>query len=106
MNWIPTDQQMPPPETPVLILLGGEPHIGELRWDHPGFEDSYSAYLYWDNPNDDGQAWDHGSVTHWMEIPKLPGFDEGIESEFFYAAHPEHRPKEIDFNNYDDGIPF
>lgn len=40
IDWYPA-----PIETPVLILYKGEWRIGEQRWDHPGFEDTYKSYL-------------------------------------------------------------
>ncbi len=54
--WISTSRQLPLDETPVLIFRNGEFRIGERRWDYPGFEDTYRAFWYWDDPNDDGQA--------------------------------------------------
>lgn len=69
-QWIATADRMPPDETPVLIVLKGKVRIGELRWDHPGHEDSYTSYRYWDDPNDDGQEWEFADITHWA--PMLP----------------------------------
>ena len=71
--WISTSRQLPSDETPVLILRSGEVRIGERRWDYPGFEDTYRAFWYWEDPNDDGQAWeDNNDVTHWMPLPEAP----------------------------------
>lgn len=72
MEWIKTDDEMPPEETAVLIYHNKQVKIGELRWDHPNWEDSYQSYLYWDNPFDDGQDWGMHDVTHWARIPDPP----------------------------------
>jgi hypothetical protein len=71
-GWISVDEMMPPPETPVLIIIDGEIRIGERRISTPGWEETYDAYFYWDNPYDDGQAWDNSYVTHWSYLPLLP----------------------------------
>ncbi len=67
------DFGLPPDETPVLALVGGKWRIAELRWDHPGYEDTYTSYRYWDDPEDEGQCWEWGDVTHWIELPGIPG---------------------------------
>ena len=72
MAWTCTAHRLPKVETPVLILHAGKVRIGELRWDYPGYEDTYQAYRYWDDPEDDGQAWEWNDVTHWMPLPALP----------------------------------
>ena len=72
-GWISVDERLPADETPVIILHRGEARIGELRWDHPGFEDTYSSYRYWDNPHDDGQGWEWDDITLWMPLPASPG---------------------------------
>jgi hypothetical protein len=71
-QWIPVSDRLPPDETSVVIFKDGDIMIGELRWDVPHFEDNYSAFRYWDNPNDDGQDWEWDSVTHWMPLPGVP----------------------------------
>lgn len=63
---------LPAPETPVLIVRHGVVRIGELRWDRPGHEDTYRAYLYWDDPFNDGQCWEHDEISHWAPMPALP----------------------------------
>lgn len=72
MIWIKTEERLPPEETPVLIVYDGTVRIGELRWDHPGWEETYQSYLYWDDPNDDGQDWCQRHITHWSEVPEPP----------------------------------
>ena len=71
-QWVPVDDHLPPDETPVLVLRCGAVRIGELRWEHPGPEDSYQSFRYWDDPNDYGQVWEHGEITHWSPIPQPP----------------------------------
>ena len=75
-DWIKTEDKLPPIETPVLIILNGKARIGELRWDHPGFEGTYEYYQYWDDPENDGQCWECAYVTHWQPLPELPGKNE------------------------------
>jgi hypothetical protein len=71
-QWISVDEQLPPDETPVLVILRGELAIGELRWENPSHEETYEPFRYWDNPHNDGQDWQWHDVTHWMPSPALP----------------------------------
>ncbi|WP_261118954.1 DUF551 domain-containing protein [Serratia ficaria] len=71
-EWIKCSERMPEPETPVLIMNNGVIRIGEVRWDSPSHEESYQAFKYWDDPNDDGQPWEVFDITHWMPLPKPP----------------------------------
>jgi hypothetical protein len=64
-----TDGELPPEETPVLVRVNGVWRIGERRWEHPGHEDTFGAYWYWDDPNNDGQEWDRRDVTAWAYLP-------------------------------------
>ena len=57
----------------MLVVFNGEPRILERRWAYPGFEDTYRAFWYWDDPTDDGQMIGNTEVTHWMALPALPG---------------------------------
>lgn len=70
--WVECKARMPADETPVFIVHNGKVKIGEVRWEHPGWEETYEAFQYWDDPNDDGQCWDWDDVTHWMHIPPVP----------------------------------
>ena len=70
--WIQTTDRLPTAETPVLIVCNGVVHIGELRWEHPSFEDTFKSYRYWDDPNCDGQDWQWDDITAWQPIPVLP----------------------------------
>jgi hypothetical protein len=72
-GWIPVGNRLPEDKTPVLVLFhNGERNIGELRWESPGYEESYQAFQYWDNPTDDGKAWEWGDITHWQPLPPPP----------------------------------
>lgn len=64
IKWNKPDDILPPVDRPVLVRIDGVVRIGELRWDCPGWEDTYDAYQYWDDPHNDGQDWE-GRVTDW-----------------------------------------
>lgn len=72
MDWISVTVELPKEETPVLVLLNGKPRVGERRWEMPSYEDTFKAYWYWDDPEDDGQCWEVPDITHWMPIPPAP----------------------------------
>lgn len=72
MQWVTTDERLPPKETPVVAFYRGAISILEIRWDYPSFEDTYRPYWYWDNPDNDGQDIDPREVTHWMPLPEPP----------------------------------
>jgi hypothetical protein len=75
VGWGPvvrTIDDLPPIETEVLILVRGRWRIGALQWETPGFEDTFKAFKYWDDPEDDGQDWEWYDVTHWCSLPALP----------------------------------
>jgi hypothetical protein len=72
LNWVSVDERLPDPGDVVLVLLNGDPRVGTRVWDHPGYEDTYDPFLYWDDPYDDGQDWECFEITHWAEIGELP----------------------------------
>ncbi len=73
MEWTSVNDGLPADETPVLIIHNGQIRIGAIFWEHPGFEDTYEAFKYWDDPNDDdGMPWEWGEISHWMPLPELP----------------------------------
>ena len=64
------EEALPEDETPVLLLFwNGKRRIGELRWESPGHEDTFQAYRYWDDPENDGQDWDWADIVGWRELP-------------------------------------
>lgn len=72
-TWIPCSEKLPRIETPVLIrFYNGTTRIGELRQEHPTWEETFRPYEYWDDPENDGQDWDWMDVTHWMKLPEIP----------------------------------
>jgi hypothetical protein len=71
-QWIKVKDKRPKEETPVLIVWRGEIRIGEIRWEYPTHEDSYQAFPYWDDPNDDGKDWEWPDITHWQPLPEVP----------------------------------
>ena len=52
--------------------MRGKVRIGELRWETPTWEESFSAFRYWDDPEEEGQEWEWHDVTHWTPLPKPP----------------------------------
>ena len=75
MTWIKCPERLPKIETPVLIVYRGQIRVGELREEHPTWEETFKAYSYWDDPEDDGKDWEWFDVTHWMPLPEFP---EGV----------------------------
>lgn len=71
-GWISVNDELPSEETPVLIFWNGNIIVGERRWEHPTFEETFNAFWYWDDPTDDGQDWERNEVTHWMPLPEAP----------------------------------
>ena len=70
--WALCSERLPDAETPVLVIRNGEIRIGALLWERPTHEETFKAFLYWDDPHDDGQAWEHHEITHWMTLPEKP----------------------------------
>lgn len=68
-DWIKCSERMPEVEVPVLIMYNGIIRIGEIRWDYPSHEETYPPFMYWDDPNNDGQLWEVFDVTHWQPLP-------------------------------------
>lgn len=71
-GWIACSERMPKAETPVLVYIKGRVRTGELRWETPTYEETFAPYMYWDDPDDDGQMWEWDDVTHWRPLPPLP----------------------------------
>ncbi len=78
-KWVSVEQEFPPDETPVLVVCKGIVRIGERRWEHPTFEESYQPFWYWDDPHNDGKDWENADITHWMPLPPAPDSDDARE---------------------------
>lgn len=70
--WNNTIDSLPPDETPVLIVYQGEVRIGELRWEHPTFEETFKSFRFWDDPYNDGKCWEWNAVDLWTHLPEVP----------------------------------
>lgn len=74
-NWISTEDELPPPETPVLAFVRGMdiPIVLEMRWEtcNPMIESYFNDFLYWDNPHNDGQDYED-RVFAWQPLPEDP----------------------------------
>jgi hypothetical protein len=65
-----TSDILPPEDTPVLLrFTTGVIRIGELRWERPDYYDNFDAFMYWDDPHNDGQDWCWDDVVEWKLIP-------------------------------------
>lgn len=71
-GWIACNERMPEADTPVLVYIRGRVRTGELRWETPTYEETFAPYMYWDDPDDDGQMWEWDDVTHWRPLPPAP----------------------------------
>ena len=71
-KWISVDERLPENETPVLIWHRDRLRIAEIRTEEPGWEDTYKAFEYWDEPYNDGQDIEWGDVSHWQPLPEPP----------------------------------
>lgn len=71
-EWISCEDRMPAAEHEVLAIVNGKVRIAALFWEHPSYEDTFQSFLYWDDPDNDGQCWEHHHVSHWMEMPEVP----------------------------------
>lgn len=90
-GWTKVADKLPPEETPVLLLVSGTVYEGSLEWERPGFEDSFAAFQYFVDTNNDFD-WEWWDVTHWMVLPELPS-----EEEMTPADHPASAPEPIDW---------
>jgi hypothetical protein len=65
-------RELPTPETPVLAWARNYecPIVLELRWERcdPFQEPYFQDYLYWDDPNNDGQEICYEDVLGWEYI--------------------------------------
>lgn len=64
-----SDGELPEEGELCLVVVKGLVRIAARYWDEPCHEDTYAAYLYWDDPENDGQDWQPEDVTHWMPAP-------------------------------------
>ena len=71
-TWTPTTERMPPSETYVLCVVGGMPRVLSRELEDDGYESTYPAFWYWDDPANCGSEIADEEVTHWMPLPALP----------------------------------
>lgn len=70
MSWLLcSDGGLPDEGVECLIVVNGVVRIAARFWDNPGFEDTYDAYMYWDDPVTQHGGWEPDAVTHWMPSP-------------------------------------
>ena len=71
-KWISVGERLPADETEVLIILDGQVRVGAIFLECQSYEEGGKTFRYWDDPYDDGQAWEFHQVTHWMPLPAAP----------------------------------
>lgn len=73
-----SDGGLPGEGEECLIVVNGVVRIAARFWDEPGPEDTYGAYMYWDDPDTQNGGWEPDEVTHWMLAPwpTVPAADE------------------------------
>tara|TARA_R110000765_G_scaffold356661_1_gene446762 strand:- start:1574 stop:1810 length:237 start_codon:yes stop_codon:yes gene_type:complete len=75
MDWIKVRCLLPEEGTPVLACVHGLDHpiVLELRREtcNPMIESHFDEFLYWDDPNNDGQDF-KDRVSSWMPLPEIP----------------------------------
>ena len=78
-QWIKVTDKIPEPETPVLACVHGLdfPIILEMRWEicNPMIEGYFNDFLYWDDPNNDGQDFED-RVFVWQPLPEMPSAEQ------------------------------
>jgi hypothetical protein len=74
MSWKHPFNESPPLDKIVLLKIknGDETEIRTAvrRIEHPGFEDTFSAYSYWDDPYNEGQEWEMDNLLEWTDLPE------------------------------------
>lgn len=79
-GWTRTQDERPPDETEVLILVNGVRRIGAICWETPSYEETFTAFPYWDDPYNDGQDWEWHDVTHWAPLLSETGETNGDQT--------------------------
>lgn len=73
-QWLSPADQLPPDETVVLALRKGRVTLAELRWEHPGHEDSFQSFRFWAEPHDQwiGEESLEKEISLWCHILEVP----------------------------------
>lgn len=62
----------PPEETRVLIFVLGKWRTAELCWESPSWEESWPAFTYWADEDNEGLDWADEEILWWMPMPPDP----------------------------------
>lgn len=69
LRWRDASHELPEEGHVVVIkFYNGNYKIAAIFTDHPGFEDNYQSYQYFDDPINDGQGWEMDDIVSWKYI--------------------------------------
>lgn len=74
--WISCLEKLPEIETKVLIICNNEIRLGALEYEIPSFEETFTKFKYWFEPDNDMQVYEFQDITHWMPLPASPTIKE------------------------------
>lgn len=68
-DWHDASHELPPEGALVLIeFTNGRLRLASIFEDVPSWEDTYQAYFYFDDPEDEGQDWQMDDIARWKYI--------------------------------------
>ena len=87
LNWKPTTEEPADGVVCWIVFHNGEYSLGQMEWETPTFEETFTAFRYWyDVIKDDG--YDHQDIACWAEA-ELPDVPTEAERQAFARAWVE-----------------